>query len=76
MCGAYLLKMTSDHPPGEQTPDQQRAARDKRWSKVKSMHWHTKEPTADTPRRSDDEYRARDSKPTDIPSRAPADDAA
>lgn len=75
MCGAYLLKMISDHPPSEQTPDQQRAARDKRWSKVKSMHWQTKAPTVGAARRSDDEDRARDSKPTDIPSRAPSDDA-
>lgn len=75
MCRAYLLEMDSDHPPNEQTSDQQRAARDKRWSKVKSMHWHSPVPTADTQARADDEDRARGSKPTDIPSRAPAEDA-
>ncbi len=71
MCGGYLLKMTNDHPPHELTPDQQRDARDKRWAKVKSMHWHSHAPTADTQARADDEDRARGSKPTDIPSRAP-----
>lgn len=75
MCAAYLQKMTSDHPPSEQTRDQQRAARDKRWSKIKSMHWHARVPTADTQRRVGDEVRVRGSKPTLIPSRAPADDA-
>ena len=71
MCGAYLLKMTSHHSAHEQTPDQQRAARDKRWAKITSMHWRSHVPTGDTEVRADDEDRTRDSKPTDIPSRAP-----
>ena len=73
MCGAYGLRMKR-HPPREQTPDERRAARDQRWAKVKSMHWRPSAPAAQTPA-DPDEDRARGSKPTAIPSRAPSDDA-
>ncbi|WP_194409762.1 hypothetical protein [Microbacterium cremeum] len=67
--------MTRPVPRREQTPDEQRAARDKRWAQNKSMHWRPNAPTADTQVNADDEDRARGAKPTDIPSRAPADDS-
>ena len=75
MCSAYLLKMTIDHPPSELTPDQQRAARDERWSKVTSMHWRASAPRAGMQHPAGDDDRARGRKPTLIPSRAPADEA-
>jgi len=61
--------MNRHHPPNDPTPDEQRAARDKRWAKATGMHWHTYTPTAETQARADDEDRVRSAKPTDIPSR-------
>ncbi|GAA5203110.1 hypothetical protein [Microbacterium jejuense] len=63
--------MNKHHPPNEQTPDQQRAARDKRWAEATGMHWHKYVPTAETQARADEEDRIRGAKPTDVPSQPP-----
>lgn len=69
--------MDRHHPPNDPTPDQQRAARDKKWAKAASMHWRAYAPfDANRPRtrtrtRTDDQERARNAKPNDIPSQPP-----
>jgi len=75
MCAAYGPDMDTHHRPHDQTPDEQRTARDKRWAKVTSMHWHTYRPMVETQARADDEDLVRGTKPIRIPSRSPHDQA-
>ena len=63
--------MDRHHPPNDPTPDQQRAARDKKRAKAASMHWHAYAPFAATRARADDQEGARNAKPNDIPSQPP-----
>ena len=60
--------------PYDQTLDERRAARDKRWAEARAEDWHADRsipPTVLQPRVKE---RLRSLKPTDIPSRAPGDD--
>ncbi|QKJ18863.1 hypothetical protein [Microbacterium hominis] len=61
----------SRQPPEDQTPDEQRTARDARWARTTSMHWRTRVPTAPTSARADEYYEFRATKPTEIPSQSP-----
>lgn len=61
--------MDRHHPPNDPTPDQQRAARDKKWARVTSMHWHPYVPSAGTHSRAVEQ--ARNAKPNVIPSQPP-----
>ena len=72
----YRHEMSSgSDQPNDQTQDERRVARDKRWAEAGAEDWHADRSTRRTPPRSRTHERLRSLKPTDIPSRAPGDDA-
>lgn len=75
MCAAYGPTMSAHHRPHDQTPDEQRFARDKRWAQATSMHWHVRGLQAATRSLTNGSDGRRGAKPTLIPSHSPEDDA-